>query len=58
MRDDKFRAASNSAYVDSIVGNSNAPMDRLSPRSEGSGGGSMFHCVCGLPMRADQETCD
>jgi len=31
-------------------------MANLSPRSDGGGG--MAHCVCGLPMRMDQETCD
>ena len=31
-------------------------MDQLSPRSDG--GSFMAHCVCGLPMRPDQETCD
>uniref|UniRef100_A0A7S3CR78 non-specific serine/threonine protein kinase n=1 Tax=Strombidium rassoulzadegani TaxID=1082188 RepID=A0A7S3CR78_9SPIT len=30
--------------------------DQLSPRSDGGGGFS--HCVCGLPMRPDQQTCD
>lgn len=28
--------------------------DQLSPRSDSG----FAHCICGLPMRPDQETCD
>lgn len=38
-----------------IANNNDGWGDQLSPRSDNGG---MAHCVCGLPMRLDQETCD
>jgi len=54
MRDNQFKQAANSSYFKSIGGQGGV-MDQLSPRSDGGGAN---HCICGLPMRPGQETCD
>jgi len=56
MRDNSFKQQANNSYLLAIGGNQGGAMDQLSPRSDG--GGAMNHCVCGIPMRLDQETCD
>jgi hypothetical protein len=53
MRDDKFKESANNSYFKSS-GDDN--QGQLSPRSDG--GSKMIHCICGLPMRNDQESCD
>ena len=37
-----------------IANNNDGWGDQLSPRSDSG----ITHCICGLPMRPDQETCD
>ena len=49
MRDQSFKQAIKASN------NSGANNDQLSPRSDG---GQITHCVCGLPMRPEQDTCD
>jgi hypothetical protein len=56
MRDASFKQVSNSSYLKALSGMGGGAMDQLSPRSDN--GGAMAHCVCGLPMRRDQESCD
>ena len=52
LRDNQFKQANKAA----VAAGGGGIMDQLSPRSDG---GSFYaHCVCGLPMRQDQETCD
>ena len=45
----------NSSYLASLVGGIGV-YDALSPRSDGNN--AVVRCICGLPMRMDQETCD
>ena len=49
MRDQSFKQAISS------MAKMGGGCDQLSPRSDGGG---MAHCVCGLPMRPDQISCD
>ena len=55
MRDDSFKQAANSSYLNSLKQGGGGAMDQLSPRSDGGG---VQHCVCGLPLRFDQVTCE
>ena len=56
MRDNSFKQQANSSYLSALAGGGGGGAnDFLSPRSDGGG---MVHCVCGLPMRPDQTTCE
>lgn len=58
MRDNKFKEASNKSFFKAAqqFGADNMG-GQLSPRAE-SKMTFVNHCVCGLPMRDDQESCD
>lgn len=56
MRDNSFKQQANSSYLSALAaGGGGGQNDFLSPRSDGGG---MSHCVCGLPMKFDQTTCE
>jgi len=56
MRDTSFKEQANNSYL-AAIGGRGGGMDLLSPRSDG-GSVQVIHCVCGMVMRIDQETCD
>jgi hypothetical protein len=57
MRDNSFKQQANNSYLAAIGGGQGGMMDQLSPRSDG-GASQVAHCVCGIPMRPGQDTCD
>jgi len=56
MRDNKFKEESSKSFFKSVAdyGGDNLSGGQLSPRSEKA----VAYCICGLPMRVEQENCD
>lgn len=58
MRDNQFREASQKSYFKAAQQwGASSVGGQLSPRAEGAKA-FVNHCVCGLPMREGQESCD